>query len=389
MSFRENTDFNSIFIRKRNDKYCVIGQYIGDDGKEKQKTLASCTSKEDAENEKVKIKAAILENRFINSPNATLYDRFIEYYEDPLKNLAPTTIQRCKKFAESNKKVLNIKLSNLDIKTYKRILKNIYSRKNLKESSKNLIISTISCVVRECERNKEIELITPFVQAKRKTATAIEKLEKEDERFYLNKNEVAKLLNYKPIGKIEESGMLCIYTFLETGVRFGEMAGLKWESVDFKKKNIKIKNNLQRDYENRVFLDLPAKGRRNRTISVSDILLEKYKLELERQKELVKMGLLNELTYVHLNSRLRPFMEKTADNYVKRIMKNAGVEPIKMHALRHTHASILLSNHTPVLVVSRRLGHATTAMTMNIYAHVLEEDAIAAAGLIDDFIVSD
>lgn len=389
MSFRENTDFNSIFIRKRNDKYCVIGQYIGDDGKEKQKTLASCTSKEDAENEKVKIKAAILENRFINSPNATLYDRFIEYYEDPLKNLAPTTIQRCKKFAESNKKVLNIKLSNLDIKTYKRILKNIYSRKNLKESSKNLIISTISCVVRECERNKEIELITPFVQAKRKTATAIEKLEKEDERFYLNKDEVSKLLNYKPIGKIEESGMLCIYTFLETGVRFGEMAGLKWESVDFKKKNIKIKNNLQRDYENRVFLDLPAKGRRNRTISVSDILLEKYKLELERQKELVKMGLLNELTYVHLNSRLRPFMEKTADNYVKRIMKNAGVEPIKMHALRHTHASILLSNHTPVLVVSRRLGHATTAMTMNIYAHVLEEDAIAAAGLIDDFIVSD
>ena len=60
MSFKENTEFNSIFVRKRNNKFCVIGQYIGDDDKEKQKTLASFTSKEDAENEKIKIKAAIL-----------------------------------------------------------------------------------------------------------------------------------------------------------------------------------------------------------------------------------------------------------------------------------------------------------------------------------------
>ena len=389
MSFKENIEFNSIFVRKRNNKFCVVGQYIGDDDKEKQKTLVSCTSKEDAEKEKIKIKAALLENRFIDSPDATLYDRFIEYYDDPLKNLAPTTVYRSKEYGKSYKKLLSIKLKDLNINSYKKILKKIYGQTHLKESSKNLIVSMISSVVRECERNKEIELITPYVQAKRRTATALEKIEKEEERFYLTKDEVSKLLNYKPNGKIEEAGMLCVYTYLETGVRFGEMAGLKWESVDFKKKQIKIKNNLQRDYENQVFLDLPAKGRRNRTISVSDMLLEKYKIELERQQELVKMGLLDKLTYVHLNSRLRPFLEKTADNYVKRIMKNAGVDPIRMHALRHTHASILLSNKVPVLVVSKRLGHSTTAMTMNIYAHVLEEDAVAAAGLIDDFIVSE
>lgn len=389
MSFKENIEFNSIFVRKRNNKFCVIGQYIGDDDKEKQKTLASFTSKEDAENEKIKIKAAILENRFITSPDATLYDRFMEYYDDPLKNLAPTTVYRSKEYGKTYKKLLNIKLKDLNINSYKKILKKIYGQQHLKESSKNLIISMISSVVRECERNKEIELITPYVQAKRKTATAIEKLAKEDERFYLTKDEVSKLLNYKPDGALEEAGMLCIYTYLETGVRFGEMAGLKWESVDFKKKQIKIKNNLQKDLSKNVFIDLPAKGRRNRTISVSDILLEKYKLELERQQELVRMGLLKELTYVHLNSRLRPLTEKTADNYVKRIMRKSGVDPIRMHALRHTHASILLSNKVPVLVVSKRLGHSTTAMTMNIYAHVLEEDAVAAAGLIDDFIVSE
>ena len=60
-----------------------------------------------------------------------------------------------------------------------------------------------------------------------------------------------------------------------------------------------------------------------------------------------------------------------------------------MHALRHTHASILISNHVPVIIISKRLGHASTSITMDIYAHVLEEDAIAAAGLIDDFIKSE
>lgn len=387
MSFKENTDFNSIFVRKRNNRYCVMGQYIGDDGKEKQKTLASCTSKEDAENEKVKIKAALLENRFITSPDATLYQKFMEYIDDPLKNLSPTTIQRYKNYGKSYKKLLDIKLKDLNVNSYKRILKRIYSKENLKESTKNLIISIITSVVRECEHNQEISLITPYVKVKRRTAEALQEIDKDDERLYLTKEEVSKILNYKPNGKIEESGMLCIYTFLETGVRFGEMAGLKWESVDFKNKQIKIKNNLQKEGKN--FIDLPAKGRKMRTISVSDTLLEKYKIELERQQNLVKMGLLDKLTYVHLNSQLNPLTECTARSYVIRILKNAGVEPIKMHALRHTHASILLSNHTPVLVVSKRLGHSTTSITMNIYAHVLEEDAIAAAGLIDDFIVSE
>lgn len=389
MSFKENTDFNSIFVRKRNNRYCVIGQYLGDDGKEKQKTLASCTSKENAENEKVKIKAALLENRFITSPDTTLYDRFIEYYDDPLKNLAPKTIYNAKKSAENYKNLLKIKLEDLNIFSLKKIIIKIYSEKNLKESSKNVIISRILSVVKECERNKEIELITPYINTKRRTITALEALEKEDERLFLNKNEVEKLLNYKPQKNTEKAGMLCIYTFLETGVRFGEMAGLKWESVDFAGKQIKIKNNLQVDPDSKKFLDFPTKGRRTRTISVSDILLEKFKLELERQKELVRMGLLKELSYVHLNTRLKPLNESTARRLVNNVMVKAGVEPIKMHALRHTHASILISNHVPVIIISKRLGHASTSITMDIYAHVLEEDAIAAAGLIDDFIKSE
>jgi integrase len=54
---------------------------------------------------------------------------------------------------------------------------------------------------------------------------------------------------------------------------------------------------------------------------------------------------------------------------------------IRLHALRHTHATILLSAREPVHVVSRRLGHASSTVTMAIYAHVLPGSQREAADL--------
>ena len=52
---------------------------------------------------------------------------------------------------------------------------------------------------------------------------------------------------------------------------------------------------------------------------------------------------------------------------------------IKFHGLRHTCATLLLQARTPVHVVSERLGHATVAMTMEVYAHVLPDMQVEAA----------
>jgi integrase len=63
-----------------------------------------------------------------------------------------------------------------------------------------------------------------------------------------------------------------------------------------------------------------------------------------------------------------------------RLVKRAGLPVIRFHDLRHSHGSILLAHGTPVLEVSRRLGHAKATMTLNVYAHVLEgRDGQAAA----------
>ncbi len=65
----------------------------------------------------------------------------------------------------------------------------------------------------------------------------------------------------------------------------------------------------------------------------------------------------------------------------KRLVRDSGLRRIRLHDLRHTHASILLKANVSVKVVSERLGHSSPAFTMTVYQHVLpgmQADAAAA-----------
>ena len=67
----------------------------------------------------------------------------------------------------------------------------------------------------------------------------------------------------------------------------------------------------------------------------------------------------------------------------RRIVGRAGVPRIRLHDLRHTHATILLANGTHAKVVSERLGHASSAFTMDVYSHVLPDMQREAADQLD------
>jgi len=68
----------------------------------------------------------------------------------------------------------------------------------------------------------------------------------------------------------------------------------------------------------------------------------------------------------------------------ERLLAKSTVPRIRLHDLRHTHATILLKAGVPVKVVSERLGHANVAFTMNVYQHVLPGMQADAAQLFSD-----
>lgn len=66
----------------------------------------------------------------------------------------------------------------------------------------------------------------------------------------------------------------------------------------------------------------------------------------------------------------------------RRHVRDAGLPPIRLHDLRHTHASIALRAGVPLKVISERLGHADVAFTMNVYAHAIPGMQAEAAAMV-------
>lgn len=182
---------------------------------------------------------------------------------------------------------------------------------------------------------------------------------------HLTKHEEIKYLNYEEFNALERAlldGLQPTYATryvmllsMYTGMRFGECLGLTWDCINFKNKTIKI----DRGFDYRFTQEFTDGKTRNakRVIAVSDKLLEILKL-------IPKNG-----------ERLFPVMSNNSVNYALfRALTRAGInKKITFHALRHTHASILLSQGIQLLTVSKRLGHADPTITLQTYAHILKE----------------
>lgn len=70
---------------------------------------------------------------------------------------------------------------------------------------------------------------------------------------------------------------------------------------------------------------------------------------------------------------VHPMPTSKVFSYFKKGIEDSGVTPIRLHDLRHSHASVLLNNGANILAVSKRLGHATVTQTLETYAHLMRE----------------
>ncbi len=171
---------------------------------------------------------------------------------------------------------------------------------------------------------------------------------------------------------------------LDGGLRRGELRGLLWK--DLNGSTLRVERQLFDAVEtNGVFaLDttLP-KGKCARTIDLSD---ETLSLLREHKRQQAELKLKNRLHYVDLglmfaqgweeqgskNAKLGlPLSVSWLKNRLARVCKESGVKRISPHGLRHTCTTLLMLANVPVVVVAKRLGHASPAMTLNIYSHAL------------------
>ena len=85
----------------------------------------------------------------------------------------------------------------------------------------------------------------------------------------------------------------------------------------------------------------------------------------------------------------KPFYPETLNFYLEKALKRAGLPKIRLHDIRHTFASLMISQGTSFKVVQELLGHATVQMTLDTYTHVLPGTKAAAVGKLQELLTVD
>lgn len=158
---------------------------------------------------------------------------------------------------------------------------------------------------------------------------------------------------------------------IHTGMRRGEVLGLRWSDVNLKEQKISVTQSLIYDDEGFRFSDLKTKSSK-RLISIDDDLtaeLKQYKAQ-QNQFKLALGSEYHDLDLVCCREDGKPIYPRTLAQHFENVIKKAGVPKIRLHDLRHTHATILLKLGENPKVVSERLGHSTVTMTLDTYSHV-------------------
>lgn len=174
-----------------------------------------------------------------------------------------------------------------------------------------------------------------------------------DEMQILSLQEFNKMIDYVTD---EENKFFYIILFW-TGMRKGELLALTFKDVDFENKAITINKNFQIVKKERLITD-PKTPRSRRVIAVNDIVLDCIKKLWDTSYKPNETDKIFHLSKDSLKRQL-----DTA-------CKKSGVPRIRVHDLRHSHASYLLSNGVNIVILSRRLGHEKVQTTLNIYCHI-------------------
>jgi integrase len=165
-----------------------------------------------------------------------------------------------------------------------------------------------------------------------------------------------------------------------TGARRGELLGLRWREVDLDAGHITISRGLS--FVEGVPRLLGTKTSRRRVVSIGASVIDALRRheEQQRAKREAATDWQDRWGLVFTQADGAPIDPLAVTKEFRALVRQAPVPVIRMHDIRHAHASILLGAGVPVPVVSRRLGHATVSMTLDVYSHVLPGmDAEAAA----------
>ena len=157
-----------------------------------------------------------------------------------------------------------------------------------------------------------------------------------------------------------------------TGLRRGELLGLKWPDVDLKRGQVMVRQSLIRTRQGLIFSE-PKTPKSRRTIPLpAEVTTELRRHKKAQAEEKLLFGQdYGKDNLVFCNPDGRPYDPRWFTRQFERLLQVAGLPRITFHDMRHSHATMLLVLKENTKVVAERLGHSTVAMTLDTYSHII------------------
>ncbi|MCH7903451.1 MAG: site-specific integrase [Armatimonadetes bacterium] len=168
---------------------------------------------------------------------------------------------------------------------------------------------------------------------------------------------------------------------LGTGMRLGEVLGLRWKDVDESQRYIRLNFQLKRG-PGGFRLDRLKTESSRRTLEINDTVASA--LQAAKTLQVQSNAVARKLDLVFVGPEGGPMHQKYFNDQLKALCREIGVEPISAHSLRHTVATLLIANNIDLAKIQQQLGHSSITLTADTYGHLIRAGGRITAKALDD-----
>lgn len=171
---------------------------------------------------------------------------------------------------------------------------------------------------------------------------------------------------------------------LQTGLRTGELIGLRWSDIDFENRTMKIERTMEYRYKVGEWRAGPPKSKSGyRTIPLTDEAIRILENQRSKNKSL-KLVPMEWKDIVFLCRKGTPVKNSTYDTGLFKYCDRVGIPRFSMHVLRHTFATRCIECGMKPKTLQKILGHSNIGITMNLYVHITEDEKHREIDLVAD-----
>ena len=171
---------------------------------------------------------------------------------------------------------------------------------------------------------------------------------------------------------------------LQTGLRTGELVGLKWDDIDFENRTLTISRTMEFRYKVGEWRVGPPKSKSGyRTIPLTDEAIRILKAQKEKNSK-IKVINMEWADQVFLCGKGEPVKNSAYDTALFKICDKVGIKRFSMHVLRHTFATRCIEAGMMPKTLQKILGHSNIGIMMNLYVHITEDEKNKEIDLVAD-----